>query len=395
MSKLALDKVKTTFLLIAGLAGALHAWTPAPRPGFKLDTLVNSDVRVSYDSLGRFSDSSSYFTDWNTGGAIINSTRYEYEGASRRLLKRIHFYGTPENWYSGERTYDTGYVRRDSQGRDSCMDISGSDNGSWGSAGSSRNRISKPNVIRWDKLGRVIYDGTESTPMSYGYDAHGWVTSDSAWYSTKTPTFRNAYRYDDAGRLTFRGDATDTVYFKYSPAGWRTYISYSQGKLEAWSTVEERGDTAMCSVFGAFAGLSFWYLKDAWGDTIEEGTANTDSGFKITHISRDSITRDPNGNAVLIRSFGGNAPNSLLYTGETRQVWSHALPGTGIASRNPGAHGKIARIEWCDVRGRLLASTDRPSETFRPQGKAGLTSIIERSLTADGHLVSSRVLLTH
>ncbi len=274
------------------------------------------------------------------------------------------------------------------------MDISGVVKGSWGSAGKTRSMISKPNVIRWDKLGRVVYDGTGSTPMSYGYDDLGRITSDSAWYSTKKPSFRNAYRYDDAGRLIFRGDATDTVYFKYSPAGWRTYISYSQGKLEAWSTVEQRGDTAMYSVFGAFAGLSFWYLKDAWGDTIEEGRANTDSGFKITFIRRDAITRDQDGNAVMVRSSKGETLASVLPDGETRYVWSHALPGTGIAHRRHGDGAVVARVEWCDLRGRVLASTDRPWETFNPQGKAGLSSIVERRLTADGHLVSSRILLT-
>jgi len=374
MSRNTSDTAKTVLFLITCLAAALHAWTPTPRPGFKLDTLDANGFHVIYDSLGRFSDSANWSTQSNGVVDYINRVSYRYEGTSRRLVQRIHFSGTPEFWYSGQRTYDTGYVRRDSQGRDSCMDISGSDNGSYGSVGSSKTRISNPNVIRWDKLGRVIYDGTGSTPMSYGYDDLGRITSDSAWYSTKKPSFRNAYRYDDAGRLIFRGDATDTVYFKYSPAGWRTYISYSQGKLEAWSTVEERGDTAMYSVFGTFAGLSFWYLKDAWGDTIEEGRANTDSGFKITFIRRDAITRDQDGNAVLVRSFKGETLASVLPDGETRYVWSHALPGTGITNRGPEARGQVSRIEWCDLRGRVLASTDRPWETFKPQGKAGLAS---------------------
>lgn len=394
MSRNTSDTAKTVLVLITCLAAALHAWTPTPRPGFKLDTLDANGFHVIYDSLGRFSDSANWSTQSNGVVDYINRVSYRYEGTSCRLVQRIHFSGTPEFWYSGQRTYDTGYVRRDSQGRDSCMDISGSDNGSYGSVGSSKTRISNPNVIRWDKLGRVIYDGTESTPMSYGYDDHGWVTSDSAWYSGK-PYLETSYRYDQQGRLVFRDRAgVDTGIFEYSPEGYRTNKRYYQGKLASWSTFEKRGDTAFYSYGGTFAGQATWYLKDAWGDTVEQGNATTDSGFRITYVSRDSITRDQDGNAVLIRSFKGNAPNSLSLSEKTRYVWSHALPGIGIADRNPKAHGRIARIEWCDLRGRVLASTDRPWETFKPQSKTGLASIVERRLTADGHLVTSRILLT-
>lgn len=390
--------MKTTLLLIAGLAGALQAWTPAPRPGFKLDTLDASNVLISYDSLGRFSDSSSAYTEQSSGGTVLNKIRYQYEGTSRRLVKRIHFNGTPEHWYSGERTYDTGYVRRDSQGRDSCMDISGMVISSYGSVGGDQTRISRSDVIRWNKLGRVIYDGTQSPPMSYGYDDHGRVTYDSVWYSTKKPTFKNAYRYDDAGRLIFQGGETDTVLFQYSPEGWRTYTKYAQGKPKAWATVEQRADTAFFSygrpTVAKIAGVT-WYLKDAWGDTIEEGTARTDSGFKITYIQRDSITRDKDGNALLVRSFKGETLASLQLSKETRYVWSKALPGTGISNRSIRAGEKIARIEWCDLQGRVLASTDKPSKGLEPQHTmTRLTGIVERSLSADGRLVSSKVLLT-
>lgn len=373
---------------------AIHAWTPAARPGFKLDTLTYQEGSfhrtASWDGLGRLTDSSHWSVQSNGVANYLATWKYGYDHGGTRFSSRIHFDGTPPSWYSGTRTEDSGHVQLDHQGRDSCMDLYSRTDASYGTAGGYGTNVNTPCAIRWDEQGRVTYDGTLDRPTAWTYDDRGLVATDTTWYRGSPSVTR--YGYDEQGRMTFRGDV-DTIRYEYSAEGWRTFQLYFAGKKESWTTVEQHGDTAMIYCHGSSEGGVYWYLKDAWGDTLEEGRANIDSGFRITGIERDSLTRDSVGNVLQLRHFQG-MPDALTQTASASYVWSAAPSLTRVQTRKAGGEGVVARIEWLDARGRPLCVWDDPASAFAPTRRsAGTEVMIERRLGSDGRVLSSRIVL--
>jgi YD repeat-containing protein len=391
-----------TFLcaILVGLASApIEAWTPGVRPGFKLDTLWYSTAggayqRVaSYDSLGRIADSTEWTVQTNGVTDYIQSWSYKYVGTDPRFTKRIHFAGTPSSWYSGTRTRDTGNVRRDHEGRDSCMDVSGTKIGSYGTAGGSSARISTPCAIRWDASGRKTYDATGNRPESWGYDPKGNVVTDTSWYST-TPSVTK-FGYDEQGRMIYRVWAMDTTFFSYSEDGWRLYMGSSDEEPRTWHSLEISGDTAKFILHGDRVGSMYWFIKDRWGDTIEQGTAHTDTGFVIQRVDRDSLVRDASGNVIL-------AMHHVAYEGHseweesTRFVWSPSRAETGVGRALPKQSKSVVRVEWVDLQGHLLGGSDKPGSgptMSLHRARSGPMFAFERGFDRDGNLVATRRIL--
>lgn len=390
------------FAILAGFAGApLHAWTPTTRPGFKLDTLRYSNAGGSYhrvacyDSLGRITDSAEWTVQTNGVTDYIRSWQFLYEGGSARFTKRIHFDGTPTTWYTGTRTVDTGYVRRDHEGRDSCMDVSGTKIGSYGTVGGgSYKTIAASCAIRWDASGRKTYDATGTRPVAFVYDAKGNVIIDTEWFLGTDGRLRpyiESYRYDDQGRLASVFRSTDTAQFSYTPEGWLSYSRFRQNVLVAWDSLKISGDTAKYVYHGDFEGGSGWFIKDHWGDTIEEMSANGAG----RSIERDSLTRDASGNVVLARHFTFG-PTDTTQGESTRFVWSPSRAETGVRRAVPMQPNSVTRIEWIDVRGNLLGASNQPrTEPIAAIHRAstGPVVVFERSFDRDGKLVSSRRIL--